>query len=153
VPVRKEAASIAYWFGTNTDVDEQRRTRGALDPERRRLTAVFENASIGLVFADTDGRIVSGNRRVEQMFGHPILYSKDIVSYREWIAFHPDGRRVERRESPLAQALNDGETPSGEYLYQLGHGTKIWVEFTGAPIRDVAGHYRRHGCDNGHRPA
>lgn len=138
-PVRNEYGDIVYWFGTNTDVDEQRKNRLALDAERRRLAAVFENAPIGLVFADADGKIVSGNRRAEQMFGHPVLYSPNIDSYREWVAFHPDGRRVEGREFPLARALSDGGTHTGEYIYQRGDGTNIWVEFTGAPIRNEAG--------------
>ncbi len=138
-PVRNESGAIVRWFGTNTDVEELRRTREDLDAERRRLTAVFDNAPIGLVFADAAGRIVNGNRQAERILRHPILYSPDVASYREWIAFHPDGRRVEGHEYPLARALADGEVHRGEFLYQCGDGAKIWVEFTGAPIRDPAG--------------
>jgi len=82
---------------------------------------------------------VSGNPQAERIFGHGILYSPDIQSYREWVAFHPDGRRVEGHEYPLARALKDLGIHHGEYIYKCGDGKLKWVEFTGAPILDAEG--------------
>jgi PAS domain S-box-containing protein len=133
-PVRNKQGEVVRWFGTNTDVDDMRRTRMNLAAERSRLSAIVENIPLGLVFADATGQITGGNAQAEKLMGHPILHSPDVESYREWVAYHPDGRRVEGREYPLARSLADGGVHQGEYLYERGDGRKVWLEFTSAPI-------------------
>jgi len=111
------------------------------DRERARLEAVIEHAPVGILIAEApSGRIVRGNRRVEEIFRHPMLYSEEIGAYRDWVAFHPDGRRVEGHDYPLARVLATGE-PAGpdEYLYRRGDDTLGWVQITGVPIRDEGG--------------
>ena len=111
-----------------------------LEMERARLEAVLEYVPVGIVLATApEGRIVMGNRRVEEIFRHPVYFSEDVDAYRKWIAFHPDGRQVEGHEYPLARAIATGEPAEGEYLYQRGDGTRAWVRIIGAPIHDRAG--------------
>lgn len=138
-PLRNEQGEVVRWFGTNVNVDEMRRTRLDLAAERSRLSAIVENIPLGLVFADATGQIIGGNKQAERLMGHPILHSPDVDSYREWIAYHADGRRVEGREYPLARSLTDGGVHRGEYLYQRGDGRKVWLEFTSAPVRSPEG--------------
>jgi PAS domain S-box-containing protein len=126
----------AVWSST----EQQFRTLiDTLAAERSRLAAVIDNVPVGLVFADLTGRITGGNKQAESIFKHPVLLSKDLDAYAEWVSFHPDGRRVEAREYPLAQTLLDGEVHTGEYHHQCGDGSRIWVTFTSAPIRDENG--------------
>ena len=109
--------------------------------ERAQFAAVIENAPVGILIAEAPtGRITLGNRRVEEMFRHPVLHSGSVGSYGEWVAFHPDGRRVEGHEYPLGRVFATGE-PAGpdEYLYQRGDGTHVWVQITGVPVRDERG--------------
>lgn len=109
--------------------------------ERAHLAAVIEYAPIGIVIAEApSGAIVAGNRRAEEIFRHPVLHSTGVEEYGEWGAFHPDGRKVEEHEYPLARVFATGE-PAGpdEYLYHRGDGTRGWVRITGAPIRDERG--------------
>lgn len=125
--------------GVTQDITGLKLTQQALDAERQRLAAVFDNVPVGLVFANAEGQILSGNRQAERIVGHPILFSENIERYAEWIAFHPDGKKVQGHEYPLARALTDGETHKMECLYRCGDGKLRWLEFVGAPIFDSHG--------------
>ena len=120
---------------------EAERERSRAETERGRLAAIIAHAPVGIVIAEApSGRIVRGNAMVERILRHPVLHSPDTGAYDEWVAFHPDGRRVEAREYPLARALAE-RRPVGplEFLYQKGDGSRGWVQISGAPIRDSQG--------------
>ena len=106
--------------------------------ERTRLAAVLDHVSMGVVLAEApSGRIVLGNAQVKRILGHPVLSSSSVEAYGDWLAFHPDGRRLRGEEYPLARALA-GETVKGaDYLYRCGDGVFSWIRIDGAPIRDA----------------
>ncbi|HEX8155151.1 MAG TPA: PAS domain-containing sensor histidine kinase, partial [Thermoanaerobaculia bacterium] len=79
------------------------------------------------------------NRRVEEILGHPIIDSPNIEAYSLWIGFHPDGRRVQGHEWPLARAVQGETIRAEDYLYQRGDGRKVWIRIHGAPVRDETG--------------
>lgn len=139
LPVRSADGSIVRWMGTCTDIADLKAAEQALKDSEARLRAVIEAAPVGLVFADANGAITGGNSRVEQIVGHPVLPSADIDSYKEWVAFHSDGRQVEGREYPLARVLADGvDSAELEVEYQRGDGSRRWIRFSAAPVRDGA---------------
>jgi PAS domain S-box-containing protein len=109
--------------------------------ERAQLAAVIDNAPVGIIIAEApSGAIVMGNPRLEEILGHPLLRSESVEAYREWTGYHPDGRRVEGHEYPLARVLATGQ-PAGPdpYLYERGDGVRRWVQITGVPVRNVRG--------------
>ena len=128
-------------IGAMLDLTEQRQVRHALQASEASLRAVLDTVPVGILFAEAQsGRIVGGNRRLEEIFGHPVLPSADTGSYGEWVAFHSDGRRVEPEEFPLSRIIRDGrEHAALECEYQRGDGTRVWVEIIGVPMRDVDG--------------
>ncbi len=118
---------------------EMRDALASLKDERETLQAVLDNLPVGVVVAKSSGEIVLGNRRVEEIFRHPMLASPDTHSYGSWVAFHPDGRRVRGEEYPLARTMALGQAlPIEEYIYQRGDGTRAWVGLTAAPILNEA---------------
>lgn len=156
-PARTEqgAAAMGRWFDVFAtpvephgrfavvfrDVTERRRAERELLESEARLRTIVDTVPVGLVMAEFPwGRIVGGNRQVEEMLRHPVLHSPDIDSYGEWVAFHPDGRRVESHEYPLARMMLGGEeNPSIEVHYQRGDGTRAWMRIMGRPVRNGAG--------------
>jgi signal transduction histidine kinase/CheY-like chemotaxis protein len=127
-------------MGTCTDINERIEAARALRESEARLRAVLEAAPVGLVFADSTGRITDGNHRVEQLLAHPILASAGIEDYAEWVGYHPDGRRIEGHEYPLASVLRDKvDLAELDVDYQRGDGRRAWIRFTAAPIRDGVG--------------
>src|SRR5262245_21889875 len=119
---------------------ERERLIAELETERARLNAIVEHIPAGVLLAEApSGRIIMGNPQVEQILGHPVIFSPDIESYRDWLAYDVNGRHVEGREFVLARTLQ-GEVVTGqEILYHRGDGIKAWVSVSGAPISDASG--------------
>jgi len=140
LPIRDQDGTVVRWMGTCTDIHDAVEARRALTESEARMRAVIEAAPVGLVFADATGRITGGNNWVEQIVGHPVLPSKDVASYSEWVGFHEDGRPVQGHEYPLGRVLSEN-LPSAELLthYRRGDGTMTWVWFSAAPVRDLNG--------------
>jgi len=118
---------------------ERERLMAELDTERARFKAIVEHIPAGVLMAEApSGRIVMGNPQVEQVLGHPVVLSPDIESYRDWLDYYVEGRRVEGRESVLAKSLQ-GEVVAGrEVLYHRGDGVNAWISISGTPIRDTS---------------
>ena len=90
---------------------------------------------MGIVIAEAPaGRIVEGNRQVEDILGHPVKFSPTVDRYSEWVSHHEDGRQVEAHEYPLARALAGEQRSELEVCYQRGDGRPAWVRFIAAPI-------------------
>jgi len=136
-----EAGKPLRFPGIAIDVTERKRTEEALAASERRLQAILDTIPVGIVIAEApSGRVVGGNAQVERIFGHPALPSQDLESYRDWIGFHPDGRRVQAMEYPMSRVLRGEEERSElELLYQRGDGRRAWLRLMAAPIRDEAG--------------
>jgi PAS domain S-box-containing protein len=131
------ADGLAVYF---RDASGRRRLIEELEGERRRLRAVVENAPVGIILAEApSGRIVLANPQIEAILRHPAFLSENISEYREWVADHPDGRRVQSEEWTLARSLAGEVRPGDDYLYHRGDGTRGWIKVSGAPIRDADG--------------
>jgi PAS domain S-box-containing protein len=124
--------------GVTQDITELKKVSEALDAERARLSAVFENVPVGLLFTLADGRIISGNRQAEGILGRAFSAER-IETYRDLHVLHADGTRVEVGDRPLTLALAEGGIHRGEYQYVRPDGSRIWVEMIGAPIVDAQG--------------
>ena len=112
----------------------------ALSSERRRLAAVIDNVPAGIVLAEApSGRIRMANAQVPQLLGQPASRYLDAEFGSGWNAQHPDGRRLEWHEYPLACALR-GETVRGQdLLWFREDGSSTWIRVSAAPMKTYAG--------------
>ncbi|WP_224248053.1 PAS domain-containing sensor histidine kinase [Hyalangium gracile] len=141
--VHAEDATPVGMMGVTVDITELKKTQRdreqlvkELGEERARLRAVLDNIPAGVLLAEAPtGRIVLGNAQVERILRHPVLHSPSVEEYGEWVGYHPDGRRVDGSEWPLARALRGETVPAERFLYQRGDGTQGWIRVEGAPIR------------------
>src|SRR5690349_10976126 len=82
------------------------------------LQAVLDQVPVGIVLAEApSGRILFGNRQVETICGHPVIYSPSKEYHGDWISYHADGRKVESKEYPLVRTLETGERAELEVHY------------------------------------
>jgi PAS domain S-box-containing protein len=132
-------------IGVSSDITERKMAEAdrerllvELAAERARFKAAVENMPIGVGLVELDGTVVLDNPVFRQILVRPMLPSAVPGTEHEWIAFHPDGRPMQRTEFPGARALR-GETVHGiEFLYR-GNGGSRWLRVSGLPVRDASG--------------
>jgi formate hydrogenlyase transcriptional activator len=73
VPLRDERGNIVRWFGSNTDIDLQKKAEHELREGEQRWRAVFENSSVGITLMDQQGHFVACNAAFEKMLGYRTL--------------------------------------------------------------------------------
>ena len=109
--------------------------------ERGFLEAVLRHMPAGVIIAEApSGRLILGNKQVEQIWRHPFLSASDIEQYREYQGFHPDERPYQPEEWPLARSITTGEVVMDEEIgFLRGDGTRGTIRVSSAPIRDAQG--------------
>ena len=126
--------------GISRDVTDRTLAEQAHRATEERLRVIFEATPVGIIICEAPtGRIVAGNPAAERVFRHAILNSPDVESYKNWVSFHADGRRVQSSEYPLARALRGEERPTLEVHYQFDDGSRSWILLSAAALRDAAG--------------
>lgn len=77
-PMRDEAGQIVKWFGTSTDIDQQKRTEEALRQSQERVQALMNSNVIG-IFCSQDDEIQQAN----DTFLHMTGYSQEDLHNRQ----------------------------------------------------------------------
>ncbi len=70
-PITNSEGKIVRWFGTNTDVTEQRETQQLLEYRKALLEAHNESSVDGLLLVDAKGKILSHNKRFIELWNIP----------------------------------------------------------------------------------
>jgi PAS domain S-box-containing protein len=115
-PLRDATGKVVQWFGTNTDVHEQRLWEKARRETERQLQVVMENMSEGVVIADFSGRLLQWNPAALKM--HDISQESDVLTELEKLKnvyqlSTVEGVVVPVEEWPLRRVLR------GESLHDL----------------------------------
>ncbi len=114
--------------------------RGQAAASRTQLEAIVEELPGGVVVAEApSGRIVLGNRRMEEILGHPILEAEAVDGYHQYGAEHPDGRPYLPEEHPLARAVAGEHIEGMEVRYRRPTGELRILSANAAPIRGTEG--------------
>lgn len=122
------------------DVSAAKAAEAAMRQGEMRLKAVLDSLPVGVLLAEApSGRILLGNRRMEEITRHPLILSPDMAHYGEWALSHADGRPVTPQENPLSRVLATGASAAGDFRYRRGDGTATWIRLVGAPTFDAGG--------------
>lgn len=136
---------LAFFF---RDITAQRKSTE--DLKRLSEQLFFEQAYVdnllrhipaGVMICEApSGRILYENDRIKANFGHCIVPPNSIEEYAKWEGFHPDNRRYEPHEWPLARSIVSGEVVSGEEIsIRRSDGKQMTLLVASAPIRNQAG--------------
>ncbi|HEX8394451.1 MAG TPA: PAS domain S-box protein [Longimicrobium sp.] len=112
-----------------------------LAEERSLLNAVVQQLPVGVIIAEApSGRLILGNKKVDEIWRHGFMSSRSSADYGEWEGYHPDGRRVRAEEWPLARALRTGR-PVVDEAYEIVRpdGRRGIVRLSAAPVADARG--------------
>ncbi|MDQ3820696.1 MAG: hypothetical protein M3362_23845, partial [Acidobacteriota bacterium] len=110
-------------------VEQHQADQALLEEVLRQMPAAVIIAEAG------SGRIILGNKQVEEIWGHPVLPSMSVSEYGKWRGFHADGHPLEAEEWPLARSLTSGELVAGEEIeIERDDGTRRTILVSSAPI-------------------
>jgi PAS domain S-box-containing protein len=140
LPLRDEQRRIVKWYGTSTDIDQQKRVRDALKVEKERLALALEAGRMGSWEWDLRGDRVDWSENVERFFGlEPGAFDGTLEHLARLV--HPDDRdevlgRV--RESIVHRSDIEIEyrslLPDGSVRWMAGRG-RVFHDETGQPAR------------------
>lgn len=104
--VRDDAERITTWFGSATDVHEQRTAMEALRESEERLRLIIECATDYAIFTlDGDRRVTSWNPGAEVIFG---FTEEEMIGRSGDIIFTPEDRMSGAPEAEARTALREG---------------------------------------------
>ncbi len=129
-PLKDQPGRVLQWFGTNTDVDELKRTQEA----SARLAAIVESSDDAIIGQDLHGIITSWNHGAARLFG-----------YTEQEAVGQSVRRLipadlAEEETRIRDILRRGNSIQNyETTRRRKNGTPVEVSLTISPIKNARG--------------
>jgi PAS domain S-box-containing protein len=143
VPVRDATGQITRWFGTNTDISEQRRSEDALRESRAKLEAALASMTDALCILDADGRFIDFNDAFATFYR---FRSKEECArtFAEYPAILdvclPDGAPAPLEMWAIPRALRGEKVAYTEFLLRRKDTGESWVgSYSFGPIRDGDG--------------
>jgi len=113
------------------------------DERRRResqLRTIVDAVPVGLILTEgSSGRVIGGNRHVEELMGHEVLSSPDLSALGRSRAFDRNDEPVDPRHFPWAQLARDSEQPALDVNYRRDDGSYTWLRIFGRQVRDSNG--------------
>ena len=143
MPVRDQAGKVARWFGTNTDISEQRRTEEALRESRAKLEAALASMTDAVFISDAEGRFIHFNDAFATFHRFPTREecAKTLAEYPAIIdVFFPDGTLAPLDMWAVPRALRGETASNAEYTLRRKDTGESWVgSYSFGPIRDRDG--------------
>ena len=108
-------------------------------PPEGRVQAVLDALPVGLVYADASGAILWGNRKAEDIFGHPLFPTRGFDDHGNWVCYHGDGSPVAVEDFPLVRVLRGERQAEMDVHYPRGDGRRAWIRLFASRIDDAQG--------------
>jgi len=159
LPITDEEGRVVRWFGTNTDITEQRELEQALrasrDELKQRITdhtaelsrvneilrSILSNMGDAVVVADKDGDFLVFNPAAERMFGSGAMQMPSTEwSHRYGLYLADKTTPFPHDQLPLTRSIRGEEVDNVEMFVRhekAPHG--LWTEITGRPLRGANG--------------
>lgn len=134
-PMSNDEGQVIGWFGTATDIHQQKQTQAQLLETSVRLRAVLETAiDFAIITLDANGQIVDWNSGAEKMFGYEA--SEALGRYSDFL-FTPEDVQGGIHELELSKAQNTGQAID-ERWHMRSDGSRFFMSGVMKPINDRA---------------
>jgi PAS domain S-box-containing protein len=135
MPVADEQGRFARWFGTNTDISEQKRAEESLRESEERFRSAFEDTTVAMVLTDDEHRFVRVNAAFARLFGYT---QEEMLALSMAEVTHPDDLAASyARREPLARGEADYFQMEKRYLHK--GGDVFWGLANVSVVRDALG--------------
>jgi PAS domain S-box-containing protein len=137
-PLCDDSGKVVRWYGTNTDLEERKRTEDELRSNEQSLRLIFDSIPGQVCTLTPGGEIEIVNRRILEYFG------KTLEELRQWgtnDSVHSDD--LPRAMKSWIQSFQTGEPYHSEHRLRGADGVYRWSQTRALPLRDEAGHIVR----------
>ncbi len=134
---RGSDGKIIKWFGTNTDIDDKKRSEEALGVARAQLETTLEAGAIATWDYDVlNNRIVAGSN-LAKLFS--VTPEEEVGGALEYYTRAIHSGDLQRVEAGIVEASERGSKYEEEYRVVQPDGSARWVNARGQVERDAAG--------------
>jgi PAS domain S-box-containing protein len=134
IPQYDEGGEIAQWFGTSTDIDDQKRAEQAAREGERRYRAIGEAIDYGVWIYEPRSQNLYLSQSLLDLLG----ITRDECQGNDWTKYlHPDD--AERTRAAWAECLARGSTWDVEHRFRGRDGQWHPILGRGVPVRDETG--------------
>jgi len=145
-PIRDETGAIQGAAGVLQDITERKRMERELAERAAQLEAILASITDGLIVTDAQGRLLGLNPAYQALLGVENVPTGVTLATWQRIAGYAvldtQGRPITEAERPVNRIMR-GEVLTGtkhvDLLLRTRDGREIYVNGSGAPIRDKAG--------------
>jgi PAS domain S-box-containing protein len=133
------AGTITRWYGTGTDIDDQKKSREELRIGEERFRNLVMALPAAVYTTDQTGRITLFNEHAFELWGRRPDLEKDRWCG-SWKMFRPDGTPVPRDQCSMAAAVREGRGIRGEEIFvERPDGSRAYVLPHAEPLRGANG--------------
>ena len=129
IPIHDANGAIARWFGTNTDITEQKLAHEKVVESERRFRTMADTAPVMIWIAGLDQRITYFNKPWIEFTGRSLDQNAADI----WISgVHPED--IDRCRKVFASAFAERVSFSLEYRLRRFDGEYRWIVDNGVPL-------------------
>jgi len=129
---------ILRWFGVSIDIHDRKLAEERLRESERRLEAVLNNATVGVILLDDGQRCSYMNAAAEELTGYTLAEAQGRVMHDVVHHTRPDGSPFPLAECPIDHAFPEDRKVQGEEIFVHKDGRFYPVAFTASPVHDEA---------------
>jgi len=134
---RDENGQPVRALGIHIDVDDSIKAEEALRKSEYQFRTLFETTILGIVYQDSDGKIISANSAAQEILGLTLdqMQGKSSLDP-NWKSIHEDGSDFSGYTHPAIVALKTGKIIS-DVVMGIFHPQKnkyIWIKITAIPL-------------------
>jgi PAS domain S-box-containing protein len=137
-PQKDEQGKVIRWYGTATDVNEQKKVQELLSLSEAEFRAMFEVITVGMAQADSRGNFLRINDAYCELTGYT---REELLKHRFTDITHP-----EDREEDFGKFVNMMKAVDNKYYsekrYIRKDGSIVWVIVTATPVYDNNGSFK-----------
>ncbi len=69
VPIKDKKGAVVRWFGTNTDISEQKKIENDLTESQLQLKAIWNGVLVAMALSDENGNVLDANNAYFELYG------------------------------------------------------------------------------------
>ena len=139
VPSYNNKGEVARWFGTATDIHDQKHTEEALRDSEARYRLVLEQVKDYAIFMiDEAGKIVTWNLGAERILGYR---GEEIIGQPISVIFTPEDRESSEDTKELETAVSQGQARDDRWHLRKD-GSRFWASGVVTALHDPNGQLR-----------